>query len=119
MPSILIIDDDEPLRRALRRALERAGYTVFEAPNGAEGMKSWTREHQDLVITDIHMPEKDGIEIIIELLRDEPGAKLLVMSGGIDAMGRLDDAKLLGATRTIAKPFVLDEMLRHVREMTG
>ena len=104
------------IRRPLRVILERAGHEVVSAANGSEAVRLWRDRAGDMVITDIHMPEKNGLETIIELRQIAPQARILAMSGGdlntrVDVLG---DATLLGAVHTISKPFTLDEMLRAV-----
>ena len=118
---ILIIDDEATIRRPLKIFLERAGHEVMDAANGSEAVRLWRQQAGDLVITDIHMPEKNGLEAIIELRQIAPRARFLAMSGG-DMNARVDvlgDATLLGAVRTISKPFTLEEMLRAVEEVLG
>jgi DNA-binding NtrC family response regulator len=118
MTRILIIDDEASIRRPLQILLERAGYEVESAPNGAEAVRLWRERPGDLVITDIHMPGKNGLETIFELRRIAPEARILAMSGsgGTDRLDVLGQAALLGAVRTISKPFRLEEMLLAVRE---
>jgi two-component system, chemotaxis family, chemotaxis protein CheY len=116
---ILIIDDEASIRRPLRVILERAGHEVVSAANGSEAVRLWRDRAGDMVITDIHMPEKNGLETIIELRQFAPQARILAMSGGdlntlVDVLG---DATLLGAVHTISKPFTLDEMLRAVERV--
>ncbi len=116
MARILIIDDEASIRKPLQVLLERAGHEVVAAGDGTEGIRLWRQDPGDLVITDIHMPGKDGIETIIELKDIAPRARILAMSGGdmnpgVDVLG---DARMLGAIRTISKPFKLDEMLEAV-----
>ena len=117
-PVILLIDDEEPFRSVLRQVLLNAGYDVVEASNGAEGIKHFHEKPADLIITDIIMPEKEGIETIIELKKAYPDVKLVAMSGGgwygtdID----FDMAKKLGA-HTLNKPFALQELLDVIREL--
>ena len=82
MALILIIDDDDQIRRVLRKTLERDGYDVADAPNGKEGIRLYRENPADLVITDIIMPEKEGIETIRELRRDFPEVKIIAISGG-------------------------------------
>jgi CheY-like chemotaxis protein len=92
---------------------------VFAAANGMEAVRLWRESSGDLVITDIHMPEKDGLETIIELRQLAPRTPILAMSGG-HQNGRVDvlgDAAQLGAFRTIAKPFALREMLDAVEQL--
>jgi CheY-like chemotaxis protein len=117
-PVILLIDDEKPFRNVLKQVLSTAGYEVVEAANGAEGIDRFYDNPADLIITDIIMPEKEGIETIIELKKVYPEIKLIVMSGGgwygtdID----FDMAKKLGA-RTLDKPFALQELLDAVAEL--
>src|SRR5690606_36148924 len=80
--SILIIDDDGSIRRVLRTSLERAGHTVEEAKNGAIGMALYREAPVDLVITDLFMPDQDGIETIQQLRDEFPDATILAISGG-------------------------------------
>ena len=82
MARILIIDDEEKFRKMLRQMLERAGHEVVEAPDGKEGVKLYREKLTDLIITDIFMPEKEGIQTIKELKRDFPEAKIIAISGG-------------------------------------
>jgi len=117
-PVILLIDDEKPFRNVLVQVLSKAGYDVVEAANGAEGIDRFYEKPADMIITDIIMPEKEGIETIIELKKDNPEVKLIAMSGGgwygtdID----FDMAKRLGA-RTLDKPFELQELLNVVAEL--
>lgn len=107
MPHVLLIDDDDLLRKVLRTALEQMGHTVVEARNGAEGLELHAREAVDLVITDLIMPDKEGLETILELRRKQPGVKIIAMSGGgrIMAGNYLQMAGQMGAQRVLAKPF--------------
>lgn len=121
MARILIIDDEASIRRPLQIVLERAGHEVVSAANGSEAVRLWRQRAGDMVITDIHMPEKNGLEVIIELRQIAPQARILAMSGG-DLNTRLDvlgDATLLGAVHTISKPFTLEEMLQAVEKVLG
>jgi len=117
-PLILLIDDEAPFRSVLKQVLLNAGYDVVEAANGAEGIKYFHERPADMIITDIIMPEKEGIETIIELKKAYPDVKLIAMSGGgwygtdID----FDMAKKLGA-RALDKPFALQELLDAVNEL--
>ena len=119
MAAILVIDDDSGVRQMVRRALERSGHRVLEAPDGAEGMKLVRNTPVDLIITDLYMPRQDGIETI-QLLRDEfPDARILAMSGGATAAatGPLLDAEMFGADATLAKPFTMDRLSRTVNSL--
>lgn len=118
---ILVVDDDAGIRRALHILLSRAGYRVTQARDGLEALRLWKDAGGDLVITDLHMPEKNGIEMIVELLSHSPGIRIIAMSGGgqtrrLDLLG---NATLLGAVFTIEKPFTLNEMMHVVRRALG
>jgi len=108
-----VIDDSEDIRRTLERLLAQAGHEVLLAADGVEGLRLWRERGADLVITDLHMPDKDGIETLVELRAFGPGVPVIAISGG-DQTRRLDllgDAALLGAVATLAKPFTRDELL--------
>lgn len=114
---IMVVDDDAGIRRALHILLSREGYQVSQARDGVEALRLWRDTGSDLVITDLHMPEKDGIEMIIELLSHSPGIRIIAMSGGgqTSRLDLLGNATLLGAVHTIEKPFTLKEMMSTVR----
>ncbi|MBR9990875.1 MAG: response regulator [Gemmatimonadetes bacterium] len=111
MASVLIIDDDSGIRTLVRSVLERAGHTVDEASDGAEGMMRYRVAPADLVITDVFMPGQDGIETIQQLRDEFPDVRILAISGGSAAgpRGTLTDARMLGADATLAKPFTIEE----------
>lgn len=119
MPSILIIDDDPQVLAMLRQRLMRNGYEVIEAADGKEGVKIYRENPTDLIITDLIMPEKEGIEIIIELRRDFPDIKIIAMSGGgrVSPDQYLPMAKGLGARYTFAKPIEMEELLQAINEL--
>jgi CheY-like chemotaxis protein len=121
MPSILIIDDDADIRRLLRVALEKQSHVIYEAGDGVEGVRRWRENRPDLVITDLMMPGKDGLDTLFELVSLEPSVKVIAMTGGDwrEAVDRLHDARLFGAVRTVAKPFTLSEMVRVIGEVLG
>jgi DNA-binding NtrC family response regulator len=110
---VLIVDDDVSIRRTLQALLQRAGFQVMLAADGNEAVRLWRDHGGDLVITDLHMPEKDGIETIIELLSHTPGIRIIAMSGGgqTKRLGLLGNVALLGTVLTIEKPFTLTEMM--------
>lgn len=114
--SILIIDDDEQIRAFLRRVLEAAGYMVSEAPNGQEGLRQFRQTPTALVITDLFMPERDGLEVTMALHRESPTVKIIVLTGGSGQRDFLEVAKLLGAHRTMRKPVTIAELLQAVQE---
>jgi CheY-like chemotaxis protein len=114
MKRILLIDDDDDLRPMIRKILERAGYDVVEAPDGKEGLRLFRLDPADLVLTDIYMPEKEGLETIRELRIDFPSVKIIAMSGGSGKTGgfsSLNFAAKFGAIHTISKPFRRQELL--------
>ncbi len=118
MQRILIIDDDEQVRDLLSEILGRAGYQIVTAANGAEGLSLYRAQPAELVITDLIMPEKEGMETIIALRKDFPKVRIIAVSGGgrSGAISYLPIAKSLGAARTVAKPFSKQEILDAVRD---
>ena len=119
MARILLIDDDESFRTMLRLTLTHFGHTVVEAQNGLEGLKLLPQANADVVMTDIVMPEKDGIEVIIELKKLQPNLKIIAMSGGarISSATHLRMAKQLGAARILPKPFTNEALLAAIGEL--
>ncbi len=119
MPSLLIIDDDDLLREALALALREKGFTVYEARDGDEGVRLFRVEPADLVLTDIVMPNKEGLATLMELRRDHPRLGLIAMSGGLahDAPLYLKLARTLGANHVLKKPFTVDTLLRTIDEV--
>ena len=119
MTRILIIDDDTQILKMLRKTLEREGHEVIDAADGNKGLRLYREDPTDLVITDIVMPEKEGIETIIDLRREFPEAKIIAMSGGgqIEAESYLSMAKRLGAQRTLTKPFQNEELLEAIEAL--
>lgn len=117
--TILVIDDEELIRLQIRNALEMEGFTVYEAANGNEGLTRIALSVPDVVITDILMPDKEGIETILELRRLHPTVRIIAISGGGRTGNKdfLKTAKHLGADRTLAKPFGLADLLKLVREV--
>ena len=121
MPRILVVDDDEQIRFMLRIILDRAGYDVQVAPDGKEALAHLAAHPTDLVILDIIMPGKEGIQTIIELRRDFPDLKIIAISGGgyISAQKYLVSAVEFGADLTLAKPISRVDMLQAVRDLIG
>lgn len=117
---ILLVDDNRELRCVLRKILVRAGYAVTEAGHGREALKLHKLQPADLILTDLIMPEMEGIETILELKRLQPGVKVIAMSGGgrVNASDYLNLAAALGAARTLSKPFSESELLDAVRDVT-
>src|SRR4051812_12190621 len=109
---ILVVDDDASIRRTLQVGLRKAGYEVSEAKDGDEATRMWRDGAADLVIADIYMPKKSGLQLIKELRAGSPLTPVIAMTDG----GRnknfnpLSFSEVVGAVRTIAKPFTLEEM---------
>lgn len=110
---VLIIDDDEVIRMALRGIFKKENCGVVEAGNGNAGVSLFRQEKPDIVITDILMPDKEGLETISEIRACDPHVKIIAMSGGgsVRDMGFLKLAGKLGANGTLHKPFRPDEIL--------
>jgi YesN/AraC family two-component response regulator len=119
MKRLMIIDDDYFVRDMLERLIRKAGFDVEIAEHGVEALKMHRRNPVDLVITDILMPEKEGLETITEFRRSSPGVKVIAISGGgrIGPANYLKMAKLLGADRTFAKPVDTSQLLSAVEEL--
>jgi DNA-binding response OmpR family regulator len=119
MARILVIDDDPQVQDMLKQFLERAGYEVGVAPDGNAGLILHRAHPADLIITDIVMPGKEGLETIMECRRDFPAVRIIAISGGgkIGPHDYLNTARAMGAQRTFSKPFDLQELLAAVREL--
>lgn len=111
-----MIEDEPRLREAVVRMLRRAGYEAIQAANGAEGLRLWRQMGADLVMTDIQMPEKSGIEVVLELRAFAPTLPVIAMSGGTRSqdLDLLGDVKLLGAVAMLEKPFSYNELMAAV-----
>jgi CheY-like chemotaxis protein len=116
MSTILVIDDDDTIRTLLTDILESAGYQVVSASDGQEAIDIYRSKSVDLVLTDLVMPNKEGLETIIEFTKSYPGIKIIAMTGLIRRES-LRTAKLLGAKRVLCKPFSLPELLEVVSEV--
>lgn len=116
---ILVIDDDKLLRVMLRRILEAEGYEVLEAAEGIEGLEMNRKNPADIIITDIIMPDKEGIETIGDLNTEFPDAKIIAISGGghIGPDAYLKMAREFGADRSISKPIDRNELVAVVAEL--
>ena len=119
MARILIIDDDDTIRKMLALTLSKAGYDVAAAADGNEGLKQFRKNEIDLVITDLIMPEKEGIEMIMELRNDFPDVKIIAMSGGaqVGPDEYLKLANALGAQRTLKKPIDREDLLETIKKI--
>lgn len=121
MKRILIIDDDQHILLMLKKMLEKAGYEVDLASHGVDGLELFQKIQADLVITDIIMPEKEGLETIREMKRMRSDLKIIAMSGGgkISAENYLETAKIFGASLVLEKPFSQKTMVDAVIELLG
>jgi len=119
MARILVIDDEEAIREVLEVMLTGEGYEVIEAADGRDGMKRFQENPFDLVITDLIMPEKEGIETIIDLRRHYPQVKVIAVSGGgiVPGADYLTVAQAVGAHRVFEKPFVVADLLKAVKDL--
>ena len=113
MARILLIDDDDSVRTMLRLTLAHFGHTVIEARNGKEGLELFQHANADLLITDIVMPEKEGLEVLMELRKKHPPVKIIAISGG----DYLHMAKLMGAAKVLAKPFSTNVLIEAIDEL--
>lgn len=112
---VLVVDDDPGVRDVIRSMLESSGYSVLLAANGKEAMRLLRTERADLILTDLVMPEQEGIETIKTLRREYPEIKVIAMSGAFGG-DYLRIAAYLGAHATLAKPIQMDKLLKLVSE---
>jgi len=119
MARVLVIDDEEQVRTLIREVLEGAGHEVMEAGNGREAMKLFEANPTSVVITDLVMPEQDGLETIRELRRRFPAVKIIAVSGAQQKLNLdlLYVAEKLGALRTLEKPFDIRKLVALVEEL--
>jgi YesN/AraC family two-component response regulator len=119
MAKILIIDDDPSILMMLKKMLEKAGYTVEVANNGQEGLEKIESCPPDLLVTDIVMPEKEGLELIFYLRKKYPELKIIAISGGgrFSYEGYLTSAKYFGADRVFQKPLDHKEFVQSVSDL--
>jgi len=116
---ILVIDDDDLIRSTIRRTLEAVGHTIGEARNGRVGVAEYRKYPADLIISDILMPEQEGLETILQFRREFPKAVIIAISGGgtYGNLNFLETAKQFGAAGTLAKPFFRHELLEVVNKL--
>ncbi len=121
MAKILVIEDNEDILSFYKRMLEMAGHEVVGALNGNEGTRLFREDPADVVITDMVMPEKDGMETIMELRKDFPGVKIIAVSGGgaIGPYCYLMTAQRLGANRILTKPVDMSELMKAVGDVVA
>jgi two-component system, chemotaxis family, chemotaxis protein CheY len=118
MPHALVVDDDQISRYSITTALRAAGYRVSEAADGEEVICMLESEQPDVVLMDLMMPQKDGIETIFELRQTHPRLPVIAFTGkdGIK-LDYLEVARLVGATRTLKRPFAMDELIENVKQL--
>ena len=121
MTTILLVDDDDLSRGAVHKMLERTGYVVHSTGIGQEAVEHYRRQPSDLVITDLIMPDLDGLEIIQQLRRIDPAVRVLAISGGgrVDAEEYLSVARKFGAVEVLPKPFTGQELKEAVEKALG
>ena len=119
MLKILIIDDEAPVRKLLKKLFEKNNYEVLEAANGIQGIKLFNEQHPDLIISDLIMPEKEGLETIREIKKSNPDVPIIAISGGglADPKIYLNIARNLGAVRTFSKPIDNEILLSTIKEI--
>ncbi len=112
MTKVLIVEDDDAMREVMSRALRLKGFEVSVARDGAEGLMLWERDQPDAVVTDLYMPNVDGIETILALRTRQPALPIVAVSGGDTRASflALDSAGDLGATVILPKPFTPDQL---------
>lgn len=121
MVDILLIEDEQGLRTMLKKTLEHEGYNVTAAADGRQGLRAFQSQKFDVVITDLIMPEMEGMETIISLRQSDPEVKIIAMSGGglNNPEGYLEVARKLGAQKTFEKPFERELLIEAVVELTS
>lgn len=122
MAKILVVDDEDPIRTLVSKIVAKDGHEVMVSENGLHACESFQNVDIDLIITDLVMPEQNGIEMIIQLKKTHPQVKVIAISGGSGFSGQIDllsVAKLLGAKHIIKKPFTVDQIREAVNDTLG
>lgn len=120
MTTILLVDDEDLLREGVREILEMSDYSVIEARDGEEGLALFAANNIDLVISDIVMPNMDGVDFVTRLRESFPQVPILTISGGsrvVSARFGLDSALLSGANASLTKPFNAKQLLEKVQQL--
>ncbi len=120
MTTILLVDDEDLLREGVREILEMSDYTVIEARDGEEGLSLFAINNVDLVISDIVMPNMDGVDFVSRLRESFPDIPILTISGGsrvVSARFGLDSALLSGANASLTKPFNAKQLIEKVQQL--
>lgn len=118
MAKILVVDDEDNIRFVIKEILEQDHHEVTEARTGSEALKIFEQKPAELVITDLVMPDKNGIDLILELKNRYPNVRILAISGGGGLNGRFDYipiAELIGARSVMRKPFNIVELRETVK----
>ena len=118
-PHVLVIDDDPDIRLLINDFLRQSGHTVALAGDGQEAMEEFLSEPADVVITDIFMPTKEGLETILELHRQAPELPVIAMSGRMIGSTMQCIARHLGAVATLQKPFSREELLAAISKASA
>ena len=118
MALVLVVDDDADIREILREALEAAGHQVLTANDGRDALRVYNAQRPAVVITDIVMPRRSGIDLVLELNRLAPPPKIIAISG-VTGKSVLDAAREASVTRSFVKPFDVREVVRTVTELGG
>lgn len=116
---VLVIDDDTLVRRTMCAALKKLGYITTEAATGSEGVAEYMKGRHDIVITDVMMPDKNGLQAITEIRAVNPAVKIVAMSGGgtNNDGNYLELARDVGALATLAKPFTADDIAQVLAQL--
>lgn len=119
MPGVLIVEDEKELREMLKISLIRRKFTVFEAGNGKDAIIHFKPSITDLVVTDLIMPEEDGLKVIMKLRELKPSIKIIAISGGgkVGPGSYLNLAKALGADAIYSKPFSINDLIAKIEEL--
>ena len=119
MPGVLLVEDDRELREMLKLSLSRRNYTVIEAENGKDAIAHFKPSITDIVITDLIMPEEDGMKVVIKLRELKPSLKIIAISGGgkVGPGSYLNLAKALGADAIYSKPFSINDLIAKIEQL--
>ena len=119
MPGVLIVEDDKELREMLKMSLLRRNFTVLEAENGKDAITHFKPTITDLVVTDLIMPEEDGLKVVIKLRELKPSIKVIAISGGgkVGPGSYLNLAKALGADAIYSKPFSINDLTAKIEQL--
>jgi CheY-like chemotaxis protein len=119
MAGVLIVEDDKELREMLKLSLLRRSFTVIEAENGRDAIAHFKPLITDLVVTDLIMPEEDGLKVVIKLRELKPSIKIIAISGGgkVGPGSYLNLAKALGADAIYSKPFSINDLIAKIEQL--